>query len=377
MNKKLILSVIMAGALTAAVVLQVIAGAVFDYGTLAGKTESDPPPPEGAVNWVAWHWTSSTGIPREILTEDSTNAEDGVDLGYSTGIIDPPDIVKWQLQIENFDRDPAPYDEIFGDHDPIYMVFGGLGENFSGTIWKYTIPYWLLTESLTNHGKVPIHTTEGAACPIIEAQPVTGQERTVYFSGEPDAFYHVYRSQNASTVGSNTSNGQYFWRQSVSTNESGLGSFTEVDTYDGQNWYLVIEADPGTNTIIGCHSEEGTPTNVRVFDFSAVYQPETHTVDLAWKTASELNIQGFNVLRSTSLTGERVKLNDTLIEAGPPGTLEGSYAFTDDDLGDAAMYYYWVEIVEFGGGREAVGPQSVEIINNGEPYKYYLPMILK
>ena len=68
MNKKLILSVILAGVITAAVVLQVIAGAVFDYGTLAGKAEADPPPAEGTVNWIAYWRTFASGIPREILT---------------------------------------------------------------------------------------------------------------------------------------------------------------------------------------------------------------------------------------------------------------------------------------------------------------------
>ena len=63
-----------------------IAGAVFDYGTLAGKAEGDPPPPEGTVNWVAW-WDEDNGIPYEILTEDNTNCIDGEDLGYSKVII--------------------------------------------------------------------------------------------------------------------------------------------------------------------------------------------------------------------------------------------------------------------------------------------------
>lgn len=379
MNKKLILSVILAGVLTAAVVLQVIAGAVFDYGTLAGKAEADPPPPEGAVNWIAYWRTFANGIPREILTEDSTNAEDGVDLGYSKGIINP-DIVHWVLQIENFNVQPESYDPEFGEHNPIYIVFGGVGEEFSGTLWKYTIPYWLITESITNQDKVPIHTTEGAACPIIEAQPVSGIERTVYFSGQPNAYYLVYRSRNGSGHPTNTaSNGQYFYRTTATTNESGLGFFTENDDFTGPNWYLVIQADSGTNAIIGCHSEEGVPTNVRVFDFSAVYQPETHTVELAWETASELDMNGFNVLRGTSQGGEPTQINAEMIPTlGPPGDLEGNrYSFTDDALGDAQTYYYWLEIVGTSGRQERVGPEMVTIANAGETYYYYLPLIMK
>ncbi len=255
MNKKFFFSLILAGVLTTAMVIQVIAGAVFDYGTLAGKAGGDPPPPEGSVNWTAWNYVKD-GIPQEILTEDNTNCEDGVDLGYSKEIIPPTDLVKWQIQIENFLVPPRP------NIDPIYMIFGGIGKDWSGTIWKLTIPSWKITESITNHGVVPIHTASGAACPIIQEQPVYGEERTVTFWGEP-GYYHVYRSQNGSGhPTNNASNGRYLYLFSTTTNQSGVGVFTDSDPWDYENWYLVIQADPVTKEIIGCHSEPGEPTSI-------------------------------------------------------------------------------------------------------------------
>ncbi len=340
MNKKFLFSVILAGVLTTAVVIQVIAGATFDYGTLAGKAEDDPPPPEGAVNWVAW-WDEYNGIPYEILTEDNTNCEDGVDLGYSKEIIDPTDLVKWQIQIRNFLYKPIQYDPNRPDRkDPIYMVFGGLGKEFSGTIWKYTIPFYKITESITDHGVVPVHTTDGAACPSIQEQPVYGEERTVMFWGEP-GYYHVYRSQNGSGHDTNNaSNGQYFYLFSTTTDESGVGVFADLEPWDYENWYLVIQADPETNAIIGCHSEHPSPTGTRIPDFRSEFDFAKKEIRLFWEmTANDPDILGFHLYRSTS-DGIRIELTEVPIV---PGQTE--YTFQDTNIQLGETYHYTLEVL--------------------------------
>jgi hypothetical protein len=364
MNKKLLFSVILACLMTSAVVLQVIAGATFDYGTLAGKAEDDPPPPEGAVNWVAW-WDEYNGIPYEILTEDNTNCEEGVDLGYSKGIVPPMDLVNWQIQIENFLYKPRQYDPNRPDRkDPIYMVFGGLGEEFSGTLWKYTIPYWKITESRTDYGVVPIHTTEGAACPTIQQQPVFGEVRTVMFWGEP-GYYHVYRSQNGSGHSSNNaSNGQYLYLFSTTTDESGVGTFTDSEPWDFENWYLVIQADPATNAIIGCHSENANPTGTRVIDFKTEFDLAEKVIRLSWEKVAN-DVLGFNLYRSTSEDIKGEIINNGMI----PMDQE---TFVDDDLELGEIYYYTLEIVSERMSREDIKPMP---ISQRAGYFFFMPLI--
>jgi len=350
MNKKFFFSVILAGLLTTAVVIQVIAGATFDYGTLAGKAEDDPPPPEGSVNWTAFHWFTPNGIPREILTEDNTNCEEGVDLGYSKGIIPPMDIVNWQIQIENFLNKPNYCDPIYGDHQPIYMIFGGLGKEFSGTIWKYTIPCWKITESWSDHGVVPIHTTDGAACPSIQEQPVYGEERTVMFWGEP-GYYHVYRSQNGSGHNTNNaSNGRYLYLFSTTTDESGVGVFTDSEPWDYENWYLVIQADPETNAIIGCHSEHPSPTGTRIPDFRSEFDFAKKEIRLFWEmNANDPDILGFHLYRSAS-DGIRIELTEVPIV---PGQTE--YTFQDTNIQLGETYHYTLEVGLSDMIRENIG----------------------
>ena len=138
MKKKWLFSSIIAGVLAIIVVVQVIAGATFDYGELPSS------PPEGQANWVAWNQQGelSPGFPYEILTEDNTNCELDEDIGYSE-FGDGDTNVEWWIQIENFLYDPrtSPFS------DDIYMVFGGLGDTYSGSLWRYTIEEWIITES--------------------------------------------------------------------------------------------------------------------------------------------------------------------------------------------------------------------------------------
>lgn len=337
-----------AALLTAITVVQVLAGASFDYGELPGA------PPVGAANWVAWNDQGeiSDGFPIEILTEDNTNCELGENIGYSE-YGDADANIEWWVQIENFFFSPrtAPFS------DNIYFVFGGLGGTHSGTIWRYTIDEWIITESATEHLAENVTQESSVACPIIYDPADVAEGKEVYFFGQPDSTYHVYRSQNGSGADNGASNGQYFWIATVPTDEIGNGSY--VDDTTEESWYLVIQADPTTNEIIGCHSEPADPTSVSISDFSAAYTTEKTAIELSWQTASEVDILGFNVLRSTSEVGARIQLNEDQVAVENPGQMDGSnYSFDDYDVTMGHTYYYWIELIKTDSSRESVGPEA-------------------
>jgi hypothetical protein len=89
------------------------------------------------------------------------------------------------------------------------------------------------------------------------------------------------------------------------------------------------------------------PTAVDVADFSASYRPLR--IVIHWETALELDTLGFNLLRSTSLDGERVQINAQLIPSQAPGGFGGSYEFVDYDIQSGVTYYYWLAFVETAG----------------------------
>lgn len=367
-RKTIIIIVVMLLALIVAG--KVYAGYLFDHGELLALNGTVPP--AGTVNWIAWWRTLGNGTPYEIMTEDSTNCKNGLDIGYSEisvlgGNIElPPDPEpEWILQVENFTSTPIE------NLDNIYMLFGGLHE-YTGQIWKNWSPTnnklwtWDITEPFTDHGTLQAEV--GEACPSL--LPYTSTATQFNFYGFPGGTFLIYRSMNASGAGNGASSGKYTYLTKTTTDPTtGLGTFT--DTTPGIKWYTVVQADPTTNTPIGCHSETGVSTATEVADFQAAYQFESQSVNLTWTTVNETNIQGFNLYRSEGVNGARIKLNSELIQAVKPGTPDGAtYPLTDGAVEVGHSYYYWLEVQRLNGTSFTIKSNEVML-----GMRIYIPLI--
>ena len=79
---------------------------------------------------------------------------------------------------------------------------------------------------------------------------------------------------------------------------------------------------------------------------------------IQWGTASEIDNEGFNILRSTEEYGVYVRINDTLIPA-EGGPLSGAdYEYTDNDVENDTTYWYKLEDVDVTGLGTMHGPVS-------------------
>ena len=361
---KLIIAICLTALLAGITILQVFAGASFDFGELFGA------PPAGEANWFSWHRTFTNGTPREILTEDQTNCELGENIGYSEygdGDIN----TEWWIQIENFLVDPAPVDPQYPEEPatPIHMIFGGLGPTHSGTIWEKTIE-WIITESQTDWGVVPESTSLSGRCPVISEYELVDGEYSFWFYGAP-GYYHIYRSQNASGANNGASNGQYFWIASVNTDVYGVGTYTDVT--DQESWYVVIQADPTTNAPIGCHSETVEPTAAVLSDFSSSFDLETASVELSWETFSDADIMGFNVYRSDKISLNPVKINIEMLPVNQPGSMEGGlYSYADTEVEFGQTYTYWLDVVDFEEQTSRYGP-----VTQAAGFSVFVPILQK
>ena len=115
----------------------------------------------------------------------------------------------------------------------------------------------------------------------------------------------------------------------------------------------------------------GTPTAVTMVGFEA--QAHTGLVQLTWQTALELDMLGFNVYRSDSLDGERLRVNAALIPAQGLGSLEGaSYVFTDFSPSYGTAAYYWLEVLNLDGPNEWFGPLQAQA-----GYGAWFPMVVR
>ena len=80
-------------------------------------------------------------------------------------------------------------------------------------------------------------------------------------------------------------------------------------------------------------------------------------VTLNWKTGSEINNAGFNILRGRTQSGNYTKLNDKLI----PTNRDGNYNFIDATAEAGGRYYYKLEALDTRGNITTHGPIVVEV----------------
>jgi len=80
-------------------------------------------------------------------------------------------------------------------------------------------------------------------------------------------------------------------------------------------------------------------------------------VRLSWKTGSEINNAGFNVVRSQTADGRYTKLNEKLI----PANRDGIYTFVDAAAEAGARYYYKLEALDTRGNLTTHGPIMVTV----------------
>lgn len=90
--------------------------------------------------------------------------------------------------------------------------------------------------------------------------------------------------------------------------------------------------------------------------------PAESSVDLEWQTAGELNVSGFNLLRSVNPQSDYITVSQ--IDADGDPLLGSIYSETDDGLSNDTVYYYRLEVVRDDQTREIYGPLQVETGSN-------------
>lgn len=101
---------------------------------------------------------------------------------------------------------------------------------------------------------------------------------------------------------------------------------------------------------------DGEPTLVELAFFTVA--PKSGKVVITWETAAEIDNAGFNVYRAdSSVDGDYVKLNDSLISAEGSATQGAAYEFVDDAVQNRRIYFYLLEDVDLDGTTTQHGPE--------------------
>lgn len=97
------------------------------------------------------------------------------------------------------------------------------------------------------------------------------------------------------------------------------------------------------------------PLAVNLAQFEATSQPDG--IRLTWETVSEIDNQGFNILRSQS--PDELGALVAFVPSQSPGSGQGhAYEWLDGDVTAGETYNYWLEDVDAGGATTLHGPVS-------------------
>ncbi len=136
------------------------------------------------------------------------------------------------------------------------------------------------------------------------------------------------------------------------------------NSYDSSEVQILFKANPPTiNSVVAMVTDGKDTTNVTwdvrtsvtLSSFEAVSRK--NAVELQWRTASESNNLGFNVLRSMNKNGPFRQINQTLIAPAPTA----SYSYVDKDVQAGMTYYYKLQDVERNGATTEHGPVSAQV----------------
>lgn len=135
------------------------------------------------------------------------------------------------------------------------------------------------------------------------------------------------------------------------TFESALMTDQEYESDDATKYSPVTATDTDDTSL---------PVTMSTFTATA---SEQEGVTISWRTESEVNTAGFNVLRSQGGNGTWSKLNGTLIPGQGNSSAGMDYSYIDRDVREGIEYWYKVEEVSTDDQITVYGPISVMGVN--------------
>ncbi|RKY52859.1 MAG: hypothetical protein DRP89_06995 [Candidatus Neomarinimicrobiota bacterium] len=121
------------------------------------------------------------------------------------------------------------------------------------------------------------------------------------------------------------------------------------DTQTSNQW---SSGKAGSETNLDLQEDVSLP--VTLSSFSATYS--NGTIVLRWSTESEVEIRGFNILRSEKRKGPFEQITTALIPTQGNGSVGKEYEFVDRNVESGKGYWYKIEVVNMNGENLLMGP---------------------
>jgi len=116
---------------------------------------------------------------------------------------------------------------------------------------------------------------------------------------------------------------------------------------------------------------------IELSSFEATYDDLTDSVLLNWTTLFETDVIGFNIYRSeTDDFAASSKINLSIIPGHGTTTAPQNYEFNDYTATVTTQYYYWLEVINYGGGLIVYGSfiYYPNVSNDDEPVAQFVSL---
>ena len=252
------------------------------------------------------------------------------------GAVRPGERIKFTISIENTGDTWISFLPLQDNYDPAYISYGNDG--------MYADP----DDSVNEDDDGQIDWTDLTASRTVDLAPGVTWSIDVYFTGVQDT---------TSLEPNGTTTNQVIVQNALADPDGPDGPLPpDIVVPDG-------EATAEVQVI------QATAVTMAGFDASVLDED----VLLYWTTNSELEIAGFNVLRS--LDGPFERLNSTMIPAMAAGTNTGNvYSYLDNNVALSETYEYQLEIMLLDGNSQLFGLQEITVAAD---FQTYLGLIAK
>ncbi|HRY84513.1 MAG TPA: T9SS type A sorting domain-containing protein [Candidatus Cloacimonadota bacterium] len=134
-------------------------------------------------------------------------------------------------------------------------------------------------------------------------------------------------------------------------------AFTDI-TFSG----ITLSSAKGSHPLIISDKNDNT-LPVELSSFTAMVNG-FNSIQLQWITHSETNVAGFRIYRGNTEALDSATLLNVFIPASNTSQTQ-AYVFTDTELTEPGIYFYWLENVDLDGGNNIYGPAQVNFTSPG------------
>lgn len=322
----------------------------WEAGTITSEND------DAAWSYIVYKWPEGTAFNQDNSSFIASIIPSSETLTYSTTDYENYDFAVTSLdRLKNESEKATPagqsvFTELILDFEDDSDV-GNWGYYEEAT--KYTTTTWNSTGGVGNSGALNFNDSGWEFLIKRPLSAESGSSYTLTFDVKTEAWAHATDTLKAYVTGLSTTEPEAVVSTYSSYTQVTLSGVANAATTGYLRFNGMNNATPSSlwidNLIFTVESDSPLPITLTSFTAEA----KNGKVELAWKTASEVNNSHFTIYRNDIAIGT--------VEGAGTSTETNNYAFTDDQVVPSGIYIYVLADVDYSGKETRYANQAITI----------------